>query len=112
MRSADLAWVVMAVRIQRQVGGNLAEVLMNTVVTMRDRARTRRHVRALSAEGRLSAYVLIGLPVGLAAFLFMFRPEYMRLLYTTLMGIVMLVGAVVLLVLGSLWMRKLVRVEV
>lgn len=112
MRSADLAWVVMAVRIQRQVGGNLAEVLMNTVVTMRDRAQTRRHVRALSAEGRLSAYVLIGLPVFLAGFLFWFRPEYMRPLYTTLLGMVMLAGAFVLLVLGSLWMRKLVRVEV
>ncbi len=112
MHSADLAWVVMAVRIQRQVGGNLAEVLMNTVGTMRERAQTRRHVRALSAEGRLSAYVLVGLPVGLAVFLFWFRPEYMRPLYTTLLGLVMLAGAFVLLVLGSLWMRKLVRVEV
>ena len=112
MRSADLSWVMMAVRIQRQVGGNLAEVLMNTVATMRDRSQTRRHVRALSAEGRLSAYVLVGLPIFLAGFLFWFRPEYMRLLYTTLVGIVMLACAVVLVVLGSLWMRKLVRVEV
>jgi Flp pilus assembly protein TadB len=112
MCSADLAWVVMAVRIQRQVGGNLAEVLMNTVSTMRDRSQTRRHVRALSAEGRLSAYVLVGLPVFLAGFLFLFRAEYMRPLYTTLIGIVMLSCAAVLVVLGSLWMRKLVRVEV
>ncbi|WP_439663372.1 VWA domain-containing protein [Lentzea sp. HUAS TT2] len=112
MHSADLAWVVMAVRIQRQVGGNLAEVLMNTVATMRDRSQTRRHVRALSAEGRLSAYVLIGLPIFLAAFLFWFRAEYMQPLYTTLIGIVMLACAAVLVVLGSLWMRKLVRVEV
>jgi Flp pilus assembly protein TadB len=112
MHSADLAWVVMAVRIQRQVGGNLAEVLMNTVSTMRDRSQTRRHVRALSAEGRLSAYVLVGLPVFLAGFLFLFRAEYMRPLYTTLIGIVMLSCAAVLVVLGSLWMRKLVRVEV
>ncbi|MDX3664371.1 VWA domain-containing protein [Streptomyces sp. ID05-26A] len=112
MRSADLAWVVMAIRIQRQVGGNLAEVLMNTVATMRDRAQTRRHVRALSAEGRLSAYVLVGLPIFLAGFLFWFRAEYMRPLYTTLIGVVMLSCAAVLVVLGSLWMRKLVRVEV
>ncbi|NKE56522.1 VWA domain-containing protein [Lentzea sp. PSKA42] len=112
MRCPDLAWVVMAVRIQRQVGGNLAEVLMNTVATMRDRSQTRRHVRALSAEGRLSAYVLVGLPIVLAAFLFWTRPEYMRPLYTTLVGIVMLAGAAVLVVIGSLWMRKLVRVEV
>lgn len=112
MRSADLAWVVMAIRIQRQVGGNLAEVLMNTVGTMRERAQTRRHVRALSAEGRLSAYVLVCLPIGLAGFLFWLRPEYMRPLYTTLLGIVMLAAGFVLLVIGSLWMRKLVRVEV
>ncbi|WP_086663085.1 VWA domain-containing protein [Lentzea kentuckyensis] len=112
MRSADLTWVVMAVRIQRQVGGNLAEVLMNTVTTMRDRSQTRRHVRALSAEGRLSAYVLVGLPIFLAGFLFWFRADYMRPLYTTLIGIVMLAFAAVFVVLGSLWMRKLVRVEV
>ena len=112
MRSADLTWVVMAVRIQRQVGGNLAEVLMNTVTTMRDRSQTRRHVRALSAEGRLSAYVLVGLPIFLAGFLFWFRADYMRPLYTTLVGIVMLAFAAVFVVLGSLWMRKLVRVEV
>ncbi|GAB2866277.1 VWA domain-containing protein [Lentzea nigeriaca] len=112
MRSADLAWVVMAIRIQRQVGGNLAEVLMNTVATMRDRSQTRRHVRALSAEGRLSAYVLVSLPIGLAAFLFWTRPEYMRPLHTTLVGIVMLAFGAVMIVLGSLWMRKLVRVEV
>ena len=80
--------------------------------TLRDRSQTRRHVRALSAEGRLSAYVLVGLPIGLAAFLFWMRPEYMRPLYTTLVGIVMLAAAAVLVVLGSLWMRKLVRVEV
>ncbi|MFD9704929.1 VWA domain-containing protein [Lentzea sp. NPDC059081] len=112
MRSADLTWVVMAIRIQRQVGGNLAEVLMTTVTTMRDRSQTRRHVRALSAEGRLSAYVLVGLPVFLAVFLFWFRADYMRPLYTTLIGIVMLAFAGVMVVLGSLWMRKLVRVEV
>jgi tight adherence protein B len=112
MRNADLTWIVMAIRIQRQVGGNLAEVLMNTVATMRDRSQTRRHVRALSAEGRLSAYVLIALPVGLAAVLFWLRPEYMRPLHTTVVGVVMLSVAAVLVVLGSLWMRKLVRVEV
>jgi Flp pilus assembly protein TadB len=112
MQSADLSWVVMAVRIQRQVGGNLAEVLMNTVVTMRERAQTRRQVRTLSAEGRLSAYVLVGLPIGLAAFLFTFRAEYMRPLYTTVPGIVMLAAGALFLILGSLWMRKLVRVEV
>lgn len=56
MNSTDLRWTVMAIAIHRQVGGNLVEVLRNTVDTMRERAQMRRQVRALSAEGRLSAY--------------------------------------------------------
>jgi tight adherence protein B len=60
MKSTDLAWTVMAVRIAREVGGNLAEVLMSTAETMRERGRIQRQVRALSAEGRLSAYILLG----------------------------------------------------
>jgi tight adherence protein B len=112
MNSRDLSWVVMAVRIQRDVGGNLAEVLLNTVGTMRERAQSRRQVRALSAEGRLSAYILVALPILVGGWLLWSRGEYMRPLFTTAVGIVMLVGAGVLVVLGSLWMRKLVRVEV
>src|SRR5215831_13893070 len=69
MDSMDLRWTVMAIRIQREVGGNLAEVLSQTVVTMRERASLRRHVRALSAEGRLSGYILIALPLLLAGVL-------------------------------------------
>lgn len=112
MASDDLKWIVMAIRIQRQVGGNLAEVLLTTVTTMRERAQTRRQVRALSAEGRLSAYVLIGLPFAMAAYFLLVRAEYMRPLYTTGYGILMLAGSAVLIVLGSFWMSKLVKVEV
>src|SRR6185369_16920917 len=83
MDSRDLQWTVMAVRIQRQVGGNLSEVLQTTAKTMRDRAAMRRQVRALSAEGRLSAYILIALPLGLTAFLFLTRRSYLSLLWTT-----------------------------
>lgn len=108
----DLRWVVMAIRIQREVGGNLAEVLLNTVATMRERAQLRRHVRALSAEGRLSAYILIALPVLVGAWLFLGRGDYVRPLYTTGVGVLMLGGGVVLVVVGALWMRKLVKVEV
>jgi Flp pilus assembly protein TadB len=113
MDSIDLRWTVMAIRIQREVGGNLAEVLHNVVKTMRERAYLRRQVRALSAEGRLSAYVIVALPVVIGAWLFFRDPVYMRLLYTTLPGLIMLAAAVVLVVLGSLWMRALIkRVEV
>ncbi len=112
MESADLRWTVIAIRIQREVGGNLAEVLGNTVDTMRERAQLRRHVRALSAEGRLSAYILVSLPIFVGGWLFLVRRSYVRPLYTSTVGIVMLIFAVGLIVAGSLWMRKLVKVEV
>jgi Flp pilus assembly protein TadB len=112
MDSTDLRWTVMAIRIQREVGGNLVEVLRNTVDTMRERAQLRRQVRALSAEGRLSAYILVALPVLVGAYLFLTKRSYIRPLYTTSFGLVMLIGAAVLVGLGSLWMRKVVKVEV
>jgi len=107
----DLRWVVMATRIQREVGGNLAEVLHNTVETMRERAQTRRHVRALSAEGRLSGCIVVGLPVALGAFLGFSKPQYMSPLFTTPIGLMMIAGGVVLIVVGAFWIRVLVKVE-
>jgi Flp pilus assembly protein TadB len=111
MACDELRWVVMATRIQREVGGNLAEVLKNTVDTMRERAQTRRHVRALSAEGRLSGYIIVGLPIALAAWLSFTKPEYMAPLYTTPMGLMMVAGGVVLIIIGAFWIRVLVNVE-
>jgi Flp pilus assembly protein TadB len=112
MDSTDLRWTVMAIRIQREVGGNLAEVLLTTVGTMRERAFLRRQVRALSAEGRLSAYILIALPIVVGGWFFYSDPKYMRLLYTTVPGLIMFVGSAVLIVVGALWMRKLIDIEV
>jgi Flp pilus assembly protein TadB len=110
--SEDWRWAVMAIRIQRTVGGNLAEVLMTTVRTLRERAATRRQVRTLSAEGRLSAYILIGLPIMVAGVLLLFRRQYLHPLWTTTPGVVMVAGALLLMGVGSLWMRKVVTVEV
>lgn len=112
MESADLRWTVIAIRIQRETGGNLAEVLGNTVVTMRERAMLKRHVRALSAEGRLSAYILVSLPIFIGGWIFLTRRSYLRPLYSSTVGIIMLVVAVGLVVGGAFWMRKLVKVEV
>jgi len=112
MASDDLHWVVMAIRIQREVGGNLAEILLTTVTTMRERAQSRRQVRALSAEGRLSAYILLALPVAIGAFFYYSNPEYMQPLHTTAIGIVMLIGAAISMAVGSFWMSRLVKVEV
>lgn len=110
--SADLRWVVMAIRIQRETGGNLAEVLRNTVATMRERAFLRRQVRSLSAEGRLSAYVLLALPLVVGGWLFYSNPKYMQPLYTSVFGVGMLAIALVLIVIGAFWMRNLINVKV
>jgi tight adherence protein B len=110
--SQDLSWLVMAIRIQREVGGNLSEVLETAVETMRERGRLNRHIRALSAEGRLSAWVLLALPVGLAGFMFLFRREYLRPLYSTALGIIMIAMTVVLIAVGGFWMSRVVKVEV
>jgi len=112
MDSDDLRWTVLAIRIQQGVGGNLAEVLTTIVSTIRERAFLRRQVRALSAEGRLSAYILVILPILVGVWLFISSPQYMRLLYTTSLGQLMLAIAVVLLLIGGLWMRRTIRVEV
>jgi Flp pilus assembly protein TadB len=111
MDSTDLRWTVMAIRIQREVGGNLAEVLRTTVGAMRERAFLRRQVHALSAEGRLSGYILVVLPILIGGWFFFSDPSYMRPLYT-LVGLIMLVGSAVLVVVGALWMRKLIKIEV
>ncbi|HEX2315754.1 MAG TPA: type II secretion system F family protein [Thermomonospora sp.] len=111
MDCRDLEWVVMAMRIQREVGGNLAEVVETTVETMRDRSRLRRQIRALSAEGRFSAYILVALPIGTSAVLMVVRPAYMRPLFTTTPGRAMVLVAALLVGAGWLWMRQTIKVE-
>jgi len=112
MDSDDLRWTVMAIRIQQGVGGNLAEVLLTISDTIRERAFLRRQVRALSAEGRLSAYILVALPLIVATWLFVSSPTYMRPLYTTPLGIFLLVTAATLLLAGTYWMHRVIKVEV
>jgi Flp pilus assembly protein TadB/uncharacterized protein YegL len=111
-RNEDLSWLVMAIRVQREVGGNLSEVVETTVETMRERGRLRRFVRSLSAEGRLSAWVLTGIPIGLGLFMFAFRGDYLRPLYTTGLGLLMLSAGVVLMTVGAFWMTRLIKLEV
>lgn len=110
--SADFKWAVLAVNIQREVGGNLAEILDNVSDTLRERAQMRRQVRVLTSEGRLSAWVLALMPFGIALYMFGTNREYIMLLFTTKIGIVMLSGAALLLLAGILWMRKIVDIDV
>ena len=112
LESKDFLWVVIAVRIQREVGGNLAEVLTTVAATLRERERLRRQVQTLSAEGRLSAWILGALPPLFTVYLIFVRPEYLRVLYTDPAGIVFIVAGVLLLVVGGFWMSRIVKVQV
>jgi tight adherence protein B len=78
---------------------------------MRERARLRRHVRSLSAEGRLSAWVLICVPLALGTFMTVYRRSYIMPLFTDPRGLVMLLGGGVLFVIGIIWMIRVIRVE-
>jgi len=112
MGSDDFAWVVMAIRVQRQVGGNLAELLTTVAATLREREYLRRQVSVLSAEGRLSALILGALPPLFVIYLAMARPTYLAPMYTTQLGLVMSIGAGVSMLVGIFWLMKSVKVEV
>jgi tight adherence protein B len=112
MNSKDFGWVVMAIQVQREVGGNLGGVLTTVGATMRERQMLRRQVKGLSAEGRLSAYILLGLPLLLVAYMFLVRREYLEPLYTTVLGLGLIGVAVVLMSIGSFLMNRMVKVEV
>jgi tight adherence protein B len=111
-KSLDFEWTVMAIRLQRQVGGNLAEVLSTVSQTIRDRYTLKRQIKALSAEGRLSSVILSVLPVLLFAGLLLLNPVFLRPLYTTTVGIMMMAGAAVLMILGVFWLKKITEIKV
>ncbi|WP_165821116.1 type II secretion system F family protein [Nocardioides gansuensis] len=112
MESQDFGWVVMAIRIQREVGGNLAELLTTVADTIREREYLRRQVKVLSAEGRISAWVLGALPIVMFLYMLMVRPDFVRPLYTEPMGLVLGAAAVGLICAGFFIMSRLVRIEV
>lgn len=110
--SKDFAWIVMAIKIQRQVGGNLAELLNTVAATIREREYMRRQVAALAAEGKMSAYVIGGLPPAFLIYLLMVNRDYVMPMFTDPKGWLMLAGGALLLGVGIFWMSRLVKVEV
>ncbi|MGY1712398.1 type II secretion system F family protein [Geodermatophilus sp. SYSU D00758] len=111
MGSEDFTWVAQAIAIQREVGGNLAEVLDQVGHTIRERNAIRRQVKALAAEGKLSAIVLMALPVGVTAFLSMTNPAYLAKFTQSTTGYVMIGIAVLMMVAGGFWMKKTVAIR-
>ncbi|WP_043440676.1 type II secretion system F family protein [Arthrobacter sp. L77] len=108
MRSLDFSWVAQAIAIHREVGGNLADVLDQVGHTIRERNQIRGQVRSLSAEGRISALVLMVLPFALGGILVVISPGYMDPLVQHPVGLAMIAVSVVLLVIGGVWLRKVV----
>jgi tight adherence protein B len=112
MQSIDLVWAVMAIRIQREVGGNLAELLDTVADTMTERERLRHEIVALTAEGRMSAWVLGVFPPAFAVILYLIQPDYMSTLFNNTLGVMAVVASAVMAGFGFLWLRKIMAIEV
>ncbi len=108
----DVRFFVTAVLIQRDTGGNLSEILDNLAYVVRERFKVLRQVRVYTAHGRFTGYVLLGLPPSLAVVLMFINPEHMRVLFTEPMGHAMLTFAAVLQIVGAVWIRKVIKIEV
>ena len=112
MTSVDLMWAVMAIRIQREVGGNLAELLDTVADTMTQRERLRLEIKALTAEGRFSGWILGLFPVVFAGVLYLIQPDYMGVLFQETMGIMAMIACGVMTFIGFIWLRKILQIEV
>ena len=109
--SEDFMWVVEAIDIHRDVGGDLADILDSVMETIRDRIRIRRRIQTLSAEGRVSGIVLVLLPILLMFAMLMLSPDYIATLFNTGVGRLMLAFGVLLMVIGAFWMKRVTTLK-
>lgn len=110
--SDDFRWTVLAVQIQSEVGGNLAELLDQVAATMRERTRMKGEVKALTAEGRASALMLVIMVPALGLAMWTMNPSYMKPLVSTSTGHIMLGISATMITGGYLWMSKMAKVDV
>ena len=108
----DVRFFSTAVLIQRETGGNLSEILENLAHVVRERFKILRQVRVYTAHGRMTGYVLLGLPAFLAIALGFINPEHMQLLFTERLGHMMLMATVVMQTVGYFWIKQVVKIEV
>jgi tight adherence protein B len=108
----DVKFFVTAVLIQRETGGNLAEILDNLAHVVRERFKILRQVRVHTAHGRFTGYVLLGLPAALGVALAWINPDHMDLLFKERMGQMMIMGAIVMQTIGYFWIRQVIKIEV
>jgi tight adherence protein B len=112
VKSDDFEWVVSAIGIQREVGGNLAELLDIVAETMNARSRLRQEAHTLTAEGRIGAIVISLLPIGIGVFIYGTNRTYLSPLLHTGLGQVMFYGCIIAALGGMLWMRNIVKIEI
>jgi tight adherence protein B len=108
----DLRYLIIAVLIQRESGGNLSEILTNISHIIRDRLKLAGQVRVLSAEGRMSAWILGLLPFGVMAAMILVNPRYISMLWTDPTGVKMLWIAFGMILVGVVWLRKIIRIRI
>jgi tight adherence protein B len=108
----DVRIFATAVLIQRQSGGNLAEILDKLAWIIRERFKIRRQLRVYTAQGRLSGYTLAALPIVVGTLIYLIEPSYIGTLFVTTLGLVLLSIGFTLQVIGYLWIRKIVDIEI
>jgi tight adherence protein B len=111
MDSEDFRWIAQAVQINREVGGDLAEVLEQVAGTIRERSEIKGQIRSLSAEGKMSAYILMALPVGVALFLGVINPGYLNVFTQNIVGIILMVASILMFVGGGFWLSRIVKIK-
>ncbi|MGP0224882.1 MULTISPECIES: type II secretion system F family protein [unclassified Paenarthrobacter] len=111
MRSEDFVWIAQAIQINREVGGNLAEVLDQVNETIRERSEIKGHIKSLAAEGKFSAYILMALPFGIVLLLMVVNPGYMNVMFTHPLGWGLIALSAILMTIGGLWMRKIIDLK-
>lgn len=111
MKNEDFVWISQAIQINREVGGNLADVLDQVGETIRERAEIKGHIKGLAAEGKFSAYILIAMPFGIVGMLLAISPNYMNSLFTHPLGWGLIGASFVLMTIGALWMRKIIDLK-
>lgn len=109
--SKQFDWAVTAIAINKETGGNLSAIIDQVAAGMRQRQSFNRQIKSFAAEGKISASILLLLPIVMSALLFIINPGYMSLLFTTSSGRLMMFTGIGMMILGTLWMRKIIKIE-
>ncbi|WP_028279690.1 type II secretion system F family protein [Arthrobacter sp. H5] len=111
MDNEDFKWIAQAIQIHREVGGDLAEVLEHVAETIRERTQIKGQIRSLSAEGIMSSYILMALPVGIFVLFTIINPTYITVLTTSVIGFALIGVSIVMYIIGGFWLSRMVKIK-